>query len=61
MADEAALKELTSNLGLLCNFSSESNVATEQISGRGFWEIGYVNSEVGTDEVEEVGEEGGEF
>ena len=57
MAEEAALKELTSNLGLVCNFTRESNVLNEQIFGRAFWKVENVICEVGAEGVEVVGED----
>ena len=47
VAEEAALKELTSNLGVVCNFTRESNVLNEQIFGRAFWKVENVICEVG--------------
>ena len=57
MAEEAALKELTSNLGLVCNFTRESNVLNEQIFGRAFRKVENVICEVGAEGVEVVGED----
>ena len=56
VADEAALKDLTSNLGLGCNFSREYNAREEQILSRGFRvveEEGSVNHGGKADLVEE--------
>ena len=53
MADEATLKDLTSNLGIVCNFTRESNVP-EQILSRGFRAV---NSGVEIEEVEVGGED----
>ena len=58
VADEAALKDLTSNLGLDCNFTREGSVSAKQIYSRGFRvveERGNVHSGV---ETEEMGGEG---
>ena len=53
VADEATLKDLTSNLGIVCNFTRESNVP-EQILSRGFRAV---NSGVEIEEVEVGGED----
>ena len=56
VADEAALKDLTSNLGIVCNFTRECNVPAEQIMSRGFRAVeerGNINSEVDIQEVED--------
>ena len=55
VADEAAVEELASNLGLDCIFSRESNEREEQIPSRRFWPVGEVGDEVmGVSEVDEV-------
>ena len=59
VADEAALKDLTSNLGLGCNFSRACNAREEQILSRGFRvveEEGSVNHGGKADLVEESSE-----
>jgi len=56
VADEAAVRDLTSNLGLGCNFSREYNAREEQILSRGFRvveEEGSVNHGGKADLVEE--------
>ena len=67
VAEEAALKDLTSNLGLGCNFSREYNAREKQILSRGFRVVeegGSVNNggkadlvETSEDEVEDTSDE----
>jgi len=56
VTDEAALKDLTSNLGIVCNFSRESNALVEQVMSRGSRAVegrGHMTGEIDILEVEE--------